>query len=301
MILLPFMDERLLWVLHFRSADSPSRGCLIAASRWRPRLEPAGNGNAGFSSSRNLSVPAQELGEDSLQGLAKILRHDRQKLPGIRQANWSRSQQPIGTNVTILRCDPDLAVSERAARHSPDHLMTSPRGTDEPRHPQRHRFLPRPPQDDLALVRRREVAVPRIEAAFVLFSTRPDASTSDRTENRAGQAGTATRRSTSIGSLRVVAARFRSRRAPHTTRPKQLGSQNWRNELRPVAAVRELHHIGRALEKLLRVPPQRWSGQSREPARYRDHPTQHESDETAHASGRAQGRIRRSRFRERTG
>src|SRR5262249_13661460 len=147
----------------------------------------------------------------------------------------------------------------------------------------------------------REVAVQRIGAAFVLFSTRPDASTSDRTENRAGQAGTATRRGTAIDSLRVVAARFRSRRVPHTSRPKQLGSQNWRNELRPVAATRELHHIGRALEKLLHAPPQPWAHQLRDPARYQDHPAQRKIGETAHVSGRAQGRIRRSRFCERTG
>src|SRR5262249_41674162 len=163
-------------------------------------------------------------------------------------------------NVAILRCGPDPAISARVERHNPDRQKTSPGDTDESRRSHSRRFLPRPPQDGLAPARRLEAAVQRIGAAFVLFSTRADASTSEPTENRARQAGTATRRSTSIDSLRVVAARFRSRRAPHTTRPKQRGSQNWRNELRPVAAVRELHHIGRALEKLLRVLPQRWSG-----------------------------------------
>src|SRR5262249_38596922 len=137
--------------------------------------------------------------------------------------------------------------------------------------------------------------------ALVLLSTRPDASSCERAGNRATQAGTAIPRGTSIDTPRTNAVRFRPRRVPHTTQPKQPGFQKWGNDLRPVSAVRELHHIGRALEKLLRAPPQLRPHRLRDPARYGDHPTQQEIGETEHVSGRVQGRNRRSRFRERTG
>src|SRR5262249_2077451 len=203
------------------------------------------------------------------------------------------------TNVPIPQYDLDPAVSARAARHSPDHLKTSPRGTDEPRRSHRRRFLPRSRQDDLALARRREAAVQRIGSVLVLFSTRRDASTYDRAENRARQVGKVTRRGTSIDFPRIIAARFRCRRVPPPTQPKQLGCKKWRNDPPTVSATRELHHIGRALEKLLRAPLQPWQHQLRDPARYQDHPARHEIGEAAYVSGRAQGRIQRNRFLER--